>query len=92
MIFRSIGEAQPAGLRVWQFAGSDGVDRAIAQLNIEHFRRLLSEETDEAKRQLLLRLLAEEEAKLATLDNQPEPPENDDDEDKDKDKDKDKED
>jgi hypothetical protein len=40
------------------------VDRSVAQLNIEHYRRLLAEETDESRRQLLLRLLAEEEAKV----------------------------
>jgi hypothetical protein len=41
------------------------MDKAIARLNIEHFRKRLSAETDETKRQTLLRLLAEEEAKLA---------------------------
>jgi len=41
------------------------MDRAVAHLNIEHYRRLLAEETDEARRQTILRLLAEEEAKLA---------------------------
>jgi hypothetical protein len=39
----------------------------IAQLNIEHFRKLLATEQDAAKRLTLLRLLAEEEAKLASL-------------------------
>jgi hypothetical protein len=43
----------------------------VARLNIEHFRKLLAEETDEAKRRTLLRLLAEEEAKLAALKNHP---------------------
>jgi hypothetical protein len=43
------------------------MDRSIARLNIEHFRRLLATETDEKRRQTLLRLLAEEEAKLADL-------------------------
>jgi hypothetical protein len=41
------------------------VDRFIAQHNIEYFHALLSKETDEGKRQTLLRLLAEEEVKLA---------------------------
>ena len=41
--------------------------RDVARLNIEHFRQLLSESLDEAKREVVLRLLAEEEAKLATL-------------------------
>ncbi len=39
----------------------------IAQLNIEHFRRKLATEQDTAKRLKLLRLLAEEEAKLASF-------------------------
>ena len=41
------------------------MDRSVAHLNIEHYKRLLAQETDAARRQLLLRLLAEEEAKLA---------------------------
>jgi hypothetical protein len=41
------------------------MDRSVARLNIEHYRRLLANETDEARRQTLSRLLAEEEAKLA---------------------------
>jgi len=49
------------------------MDKTVARLNIEHFRKQLATETDETRRQTLLRLLAEEEAKLATLDspNQP---------------------
>jgi len=38
---------------------------AIARLNIEHYRRLLATEIDESKRQTVMRLLAEEEAKLS---------------------------
>ncbi len=41
------------------------MDRSVARLNIEHYKRLLARETDEARRQVLLRLLAEEEAKIA---------------------------
>jgi hypothetical protein len=41
-------------------------DKKVAQLNIDRFRRLLVTETDETKRKLMLRLLAEEEAKLAS--------------------------
>ncbi len=48
------------------------MDRAVARLNIEHYRRLLATETDEAKRLTILRLLAQEEAKLAALDSPPE--------------------
>jgi hypothetical protein len=40
------------------------VDKTVADLNIEHFRKLLSTEVDPVKRQTLTRLLAEEEAKL----------------------------
>ncbi|HML13478.1 MAG TPA: hypothetical protein VK456_09250 [Xanthobacteraceae bacterium] len=41
------------------------MNTTIARLNIEHFRKRLVTETDETTRQTLLRLLAEEEAKLA---------------------------
>jgi hypothetical protein len=44
------------------------VDRSIARLNIERFRKLIAEETDETRRQKLLQLLAEEEAKLKLAD------------------------
>ena len=43
------------------------MDRAVTRLNIEHYRKKLAEEKDEATRQTLLRLLAEEEAKLPEL-------------------------
>jgi len=43
------------------------VDETVARLNIEHFRRLLAEETDAAKRRTLRQLLTEEEAKLEVL-------------------------
>jgi hypothetical protein len=45
------------------------MDKAIARLNIEHYRKLLANEIDEARRQTITRLLAEEEAKLAALEN-----------------------
>ena len=47
------------------------MDKAIAQLNIAHYRKQLAVETDQAKRVTLQRLLAEEEAKLAALNHQP---------------------
>lgn len=47
------------------------MDRCIARLNIEHYRKKLAEEGDETKRQTLLRLLPDEEAKLAALDGPP---------------------
>ena len=45
------------------------MDRTVAHLNIGHYRKLLAQEMDEAKRQTILRLLADEEAKLASLNN-----------------------
>jgi hypothetical protein len=36
----------------------------IARLNIEHYRRKLAEELDPTRRQMIVRLLAEEEAKF----------------------------
>jgi hypothetical protein len=44
---------------------------AVARLNIEHFRRQLAAEPDGPRRQTLLRLLAEEQAKLAALTDPP---------------------
>ncbi len=41
------------------------MDRTVATLNIEHYRRLLATETEASKRKVLQKLLAEEEAKLA---------------------------
>jgi len=41
------------------------MDRSVARLNIEHYRRLLATETDESRRKTIVRLLAEEEAKLS---------------------------
>jgi len=48
---------------------SDGVRlrSIVARLNIEHFYKKLSEETNETKRQTLLQLVAEEKAKLFVL-------------------------
>lgn len=43
----------------------------IARLNIEHFRRKLAAEKREATRQTIIRLLADEEAKLAALNDPP---------------------
>ena len=47
------------------------MDKAVARLNIEHLRKRLATETDETRRQQLLRVLAEEEAKLSMLMNPP---------------------
>ena len=44
------------------------MDRTVARFNVRHFRRLLERETDEPRRQAIVRLLAQEEAKLVELD------------------------
>lgn len=45
------------------------MDKTVARLNVEHYRKLLANEADETRRQQIARLLAEEEAKLARLEN-----------------------
>jgi hypothetical protein len=45
--------------------------RTIIELNIKHYRELLKSETDTLKRRTIGQLLAEEEAKLAKLVDQP---------------------
>ena len=47
------------------------MDKFVARQNIEHYRHKLATETDEKRRQMLLRLLADEEAKLAALEKTP---------------------
>jgi hypothetical protein len=42
--------------------------RAIIELNIKHYRRLLQTERDAGKRQTIAKLLAEEERKLRDYD------------------------
>ena len=63
---------QKFGCRVDAWSGwlslGAAMDKTIARLNIEHFRALLATKIDASKRQLVLQLLAEEEAKLAQLD------------------------
>ena len=41
------------------------MEKTVAHLNIQHFKRLLESETDPGRRLMIERLLAEEEAKLA---------------------------
>jgi hypothetical protein len=41
------------------------MDKTVADMNIEHFKKLLAAESDPVKRHTIERLLAEEEAKLA---------------------------
>lgn len=43
------------------------MDKTVADLNIEHYKKLLATETDPVKRKMIQRLLAEEEAKLALV-------------------------
>jgi hypothetical protein len=45
------------------------MDRTVARLNIEYLQKKLAETTDETKRAMLLRLLAEEEAKFQAPSN-----------------------
>jgi hypothetical protein len=41
-----------------------GVETIVARLNIEYYKKLLETDTDEPRRQIVMRLLAEEQAKL----------------------------
>jgi hypothetical protein len=43
------------------------MNETVANLNIEHYQRLLGSETDATKRETIARLLAEEEVKLAEI-------------------------
>ena len=47
------------------------MDKLVAHLNIEHYRKALANEADVARRQTLRHLLAEEEAKLAAIEHTP---------------------
>jgi hypothetical protein len=49
-------------------SGEGPMDKFVARLNVEHYRKKLAVEADEAQRQKLLQLLAEEEAKLAAIE------------------------
>jgi len=44
------------------------MDKFVARLYIEDYREKIAAEADEAQRQKLVRLLAEEEAKLAVIE------------------------
>jgi hypothetical protein len=41
-----------------------GVDTILARLKIEHYKKLLETDTDEPRRQMVMRLLGEEQARL----------------------------
>jgi len=47
------------------------MDAFIAQQNIEHYRKLLATEVNEQKRQTILHLLANEEATLRLIGEEP---------------------
>lgn len=47
------------------------MDRFIAEQNIEHYRRLLATDLTEHKRRSILNLLADEEAKLRSIEEKP---------------------
>ena len=47
------------------------MDKFVAQTNITHLHEKLATEQDETKRQVLLQLLTEEEAKLVSLNSKP---------------------
>jgi hypothetical protein len=42
------------------------MERFFSQKNIERYRKILADPRDEAQRRIILKLLAEEEAKLKT--------------------------
>lgn len=44
------------------------MDKTVALLNIENLRKKLVSETDEVKRQAIIRLISEEEAKALALE------------------------
>ena len=48
------------------------MNRTVARLNIEYLRKRLANVPDETKRDMILRLLAEEEEKLAAINSQQE--------------------
>jgi hypothetical protein len=52
-------------LRITHHSLGATVDKTVADLNIAHFKKLLSTAVNPAKRETIARLLAEEEAKLA---------------------------
>jgi hypothetical protein len=43
------------------------MDKGVARLNIEHYRKLLAHEKDEAKRKIISRLLSEETDKIGLV-------------------------
>jgi len=64
-----MADFSPSKGRAWRRAVDQRV--YITQLNIKHYRTKLITESDPAKRETLQRLLAEEKAKLAALNDPP---------------------
>ncbi|MFZ2144432.1 MAG: hypothetical protein WAV78_47195 [Xanthobacteraceae bacterium] len=55
--------------QLWATVGAGTHEPSGGRLNIELYREVLIQEMDEAKRQTILLLLADEETKLASLNN-----------------------
>ena len=53
----------------WRYVYFRCMNKSVARFNIEHFRKLLADESDETRQQMIARLLAEEEAKLALMES-----------------------
>jgi hypothetical protein len=56
------------GLISLLLGNSASMDKDIAALNIEYYRRKLAEETDPSRRQIIMQLAAKEEEKLALIE------------------------
>lgn len=46
----------------------DSVDQSVSHLNLEYYRKRLARETDPTIKQILIRLIAEEEERLSASD------------------------
>jgi hypothetical protein len=68
---RAVHQLALNGPELWIGVEGAAVDKTVARLNIEHYKRKLAQETDHAKRLMLQRLLDEEERKLKALLEQP---------------------
>ena len=51
--------------------GGPGLNNFVVQRNIQRYRELLTSEASETRRWILVKLLAEEEAKLAGVNGEP---------------------
>ena len=50
--------------------GNTTVNESVSHLNLEYYRKRLASETDSTIRQILIRLIAEEEARLSQVRTQ----------------------